>query len=58
MAVVKQCIFLLAFAVLSNRTTIIILNSVYCNTEFWSLSSDLLSGDIKIQAFSMLDSFF
>ena len=33
--------FYLAFVVLENRKTIIILISVYCkNTEFWSLSSD------------------
>ena len=27
--------------------------SVYCNTEFWSLSSDSLSGYVKAQAFSI-----
>ena len=36
----------------------IILNSVYCNTEVWSLSSDYMSGCIKVQAFSISDSFF
>ena len=40
----------------SNRDYI--LNSVYCNTEFWSSSSDKLSGYIKAQAFSILDSLF
>ena len=40
-----------------NRRTIIYI-SVYCNTEFWSLSSDRLSGYIKAQAFSVSDSFF
>ena len=40
----------------SNRDYILI--SVYCSTEFWSLSSDKLSGYIKAQAFSILDSFF
>ena len=40
----------------SNRDYILI--SVYCSTEFWSLSSDKLSGYIKVQAFSILDSLF
>ena len=33
-----------------------VLISVYYSTEFWSLSSDSLSGYIKAQAFSILDS--
>ena len=40
----------------SNRDYILI--SVYCSTEFWSLSSDKLSGYIKAQAFSILVSLF
>ena len=35
-----------------------ILISVYLNTEFWSLSSDKLSGYIKAQAFSISDQLF
>ena len=34
------------------------LASVYCNTEFWSLSSDQLSRYVKAQAFSISDSLF
>ena len=33
-----------------------VLMSVYYSTEFWSLSSDSLSGYIKAHAFSILDS--
>ena len=38
-AFVKRLLFLLGFVVLYNRRSIFI-NSVNCNTEFWSLSSD------------------
>ena len=38
-AFVKRPLFLLVFVVLYNRRSIFI-NSVNCNTEFWSLSSD------------------
>ena len=38
-AFVKRILFLLVFVVLYNRRSIFI-NSVNCNTEFWSLSSD------------------
>ena len=38
-AFVKRFLFLLVFVVLYNRRSIFI-NSVNCNTEFWSLSSD------------------
>ena len=38
----NSALFLLTFVVLYNRTrtTLYILISVYCNTEFWSLSSN------------------
>ena len=39
-AFVKRFLFLLVFVVLYNRRSIFI-NSGNCNTEFWSLSSDL-----------------
>ena len=38
-AFAKRILFLLVFVVLYNRRSIFI-NSVNCNTEFWSLSSD------------------
>ena len=38
-AFAKRILFLLVFVVLYNRRSIFI-NSVNCNSEFWSLSSD------------------
>ena len=58
MAVVYQCVisFNLCFALQQKEDYNLI--SVYCNTEFWSLSSDKLSGYIKAQVFSISDSIF